>query len=344
MRVSVRQQAVLAAAQEARGVLSDAELADECGVAPQTVLRLCSGRPLKGSLLGRLEAGLHNLHAASAVIDLERRKQSKPHLETKTHQPKKEAATMNRKQRRAHKLTLETVSIDLLDPLPEQPDSRLTDSVLATTLDDVRRNGIIRPLAVVRIGNRYLIADGHGRWTIGKQLGYTELLCEVYVADKGKEHELARFLFEKLNGLTNKKMAGFGWLEFFYKSGGRDSDIPGSALGHIRQCMKHLGGMDGVAFLIAHRTPPVLIVRAVAANCRFQMLSSTDGLPTIKTIMRWAIINHSGKILAAFFGTHRVATTTECKRILAAIKADRPISVRQAEGLSPVRLVKSKAA
>jgi hypothetical protein len=336
--LSLRQQALSAAIECECAFFSDADLADECGVTPGVIRRLRSHRPLGFVALGRVSAGLAALSAAHIAIEREAYEQEKSL--PKTHQPKKGRITAMQFK----KCIMEKVPLCLIDALPEQPDSRLTDSVLAALLEDVRENGIIHPGTLVRNGSRFWQADGHGRKKCGDELGIKDALYNVYTATAGQELELASFLFRKINGFTSKKMKSFSWLESYYKSGGNEGDIPNATLSHIKQSKKCLGGMEGLKFLIVHKAAPVLVVRANAAVARFGTISIDGPIPTAKTILQWAAIHKCGDVLTKLFGKGVVSTAAECRRLLAAIKHDRPISIAQARGDAPVRVVKNKGA
>src|SRR5690348_13039857 len=60
------------------------------------------------------------------------------------------------------------VSIDVIDPNPLQPRRVFQSERLAELAQSIRINGIIQPLVVRKIGERYQLVAGERRWRAAK--------------------------------------------------------------------------------------------------------------------------------------------------------------------------------
>lgn len=56
------------------------------------------------------------------------------------------------------------IDIDLIEPNPEQPRTRFTETSLEELAQSIRANGIVQPIVVRRFGGRYQIVAGERRW------------------------------------------------------------------------------------------------------------------------------------------------------------------------------------
>jgi len=65
------------------------------------------------------------------------------------------------------------VPIDRLDPNPFQPRSAMDPSRLLELAASIRETGIVQPILVRRVGERYQIIAGERRWRAARQLGLT---------------------------------------------------------------------------------------------------------------------------------------------------------------------------
>ncbi len=97
----------------------------------------------------------------------------------------------------SEKPTQRTASVDLIDPNPFQPRRNVTDSDIVTLISSIRRNGILQPIAVRPIGDRYQIIAGERRWTAAKSLNLAVVPIIVHEANDEKMLELA--LIENLH-------------------------------------------------------------------------------------------------------------------------------------------------
>jgi ParB family transcriptional regulator, chromosome partitioning protein len=60
--------------------------------------------------------------------------------------------------------SIQQIDIDLLDPSPYQPRTRFREDALEELSRSIRTTGIIQPLLVRRIGNRFQLIAGERRW------------------------------------------------------------------------------------------------------------------------------------------------------------------------------------
>jgi ParB family transcriptional regulator, chromosome partitioning protein len=68
-----------------------------------------------------------------------------------------------------------TVAIDSIDPNPLQPRRVFLNDRLSELAQSIRANGIIQPLVVRRMGDRYQLVAGERRWRAAKLAGVTQV-------------------------------------------------------------------------------------------------------------------------------------------------------------------------
>lgn len=83
------------------------------------------------------------------------------------------------------------IDVDLIDPNPEQPRSRFTDSALDELAQSILANGIVQPIVVRRRGNRYEIVAGERRWRAAQRAGLRRIPAAVKEVSDDKLLELA---------------------------------------------------------------------------------------------------------------------------------------------------------
>lgn len=83
------------------------------------------------------------------------------------------------------------IDIDLIQPNPQQPRTRFTESALEELSQSVLANGVIQPIVVRRVGNRYEIVAGERRWRAAQRAGLRKIPAVVREVSDDKLLELA---------------------------------------------------------------------------------------------------------------------------------------------------------
>src|SRR5262249_6259860 len=89
-----------------------------------------------------------------------------------------------------------TISIDLIDPNPLQPRRVFQSERLSELAQSIRVNGIIQPLVVRKIGDRYQLVAGERRWRAAKLAELAQV--PVVVRDIPDERLLEITLIENI--------------------------------------------------------------------------------------------------------------------------------------------------
>ncbi len=88
------------------------------------------------------------------------------------------------------------VDIELIDPNPTQPRTSFRADRLEELAQSIRANGIIQPIIIRRIGDRYELVAGERRWRAAKLAGLT--IVPVVVQDFAPERLLELALIENI--------------------------------------------------------------------------------------------------------------------------------------------------
>jgi ParB family chromosome partitioning protein len=83
------------------------------------------------------------------------------------------------------------IDLDLIDPNPEQPRSRFTESALEELSQSILANGIVQPIVVRRKGERYQIVAGERRWRAAQRAGLRRIPAAIKEVTDDKLLELA---------------------------------------------------------------------------------------------------------------------------------------------------------
>ncbi len=83
------------------------------------------------------------------------------------------------------------IDIDLIDPNPEQPRTRFTEANLNELAQSIRANGVVQPIVVRQVGNRYQIVAGERRWRASQRAEMRRIPAVVKDVSDEKLLELA---------------------------------------------------------------------------------------------------------------------------------------------------------
>ena len=80
--------------------------------------------------------------------------------------------------------------IDLLEPNTYQPRGRMDDGPLEELARSIQSNGVIQPIVVRRVGERFQIIAGERRWRAAKKAGLLKVPIAVRSVSSGDERHL----------------------------------------------------------------------------------------------------------------------------------------------------------
>lgn len=83
------------------------------------------------------------------------------------------------------------IDIDLIQPNPQQPRTRFTESALDELAQSIAANGVVQPIVVRRAGERFEIVAGERRWRAAQKAGLRKIPAAVRDVSDDKLLELA---------------------------------------------------------------------------------------------------------------------------------------------------------
>ena len=83
------------------------------------------------------------------------------------------------------------VDITAIEPNPDQPRSRFDAEELSELAESIRKNGLLQPILVRKVGDKYQIIAGERRWQACKKIGLKEVPVNVTEADDTRSIALA---------------------------------------------------------------------------------------------------------------------------------------------------------
>lgn len=92
-----------------------------------------------------------------------------------------QANTINNSAETAEKFDkIVEISIDLIDPNPFQPRKAFDDEELSELADSIKQQGLIQPIALRKVGDRYQIISGERRTRATKIAGLSTIKAQVF--------------------------------------------------------------------------------------------------------------------------------------------------------------------
>src|SRR5262245_34028231 len=83
------------------------------------------------------------------------------------------------------------LDIDLIEPNPEQPRTRFAEEDLEELTQSIRANGVVQPIVVRRVNERYQIVAGERRWRAAQRAELRRIPVVVRQVSDEKMLELA---------------------------------------------------------------------------------------------------------------------------------------------------------
>ncbi len=83
------------------------------------------------------------------------------------------------------------IPVDRIDPNPEQPRRRFDASALASLSDSIEQHGVLQPIVVRRVGDRYQLVVGERRWRAARAAGLAAIPAVVADVDDRDRLEVA---------------------------------------------------------------------------------------------------------------------------------------------------------
>ncbi len=120
----------------------------------------------------------------------------------------------------------ETVSIPvgLIDPNPFQPRVEFPANELKPLVESLKSNGLLQPIAVRRVDERYQLIAGERRWRAAQEAGWSEIQAKVVPADDQQMAELA--LVENIHRADlNAMEKAYSFSRYLEEFGGTQEDL-----------------------------------------------------------------------------------------------------------------------
>jgi ParB family chromosome partitioning protein len=83
------------------------------------------------------------------------------------------------------------LSLDAIDPNPEQPRRHFEEEQLRSLAASIQRHGVLQPVVVRRVGDRYELIVGERRWRAARAAGLTAIPAVVADVDPRERLDLA---------------------------------------------------------------------------------------------------------------------------------------------------------
>jgi ParB family chromosome partitioning protein len=83
------------------------------------------------------------------------------------------------------------IAVDRIDPNPDQPRRRFDAEALAKLSDSIEQHGVLQPVVVQRVGDRYQLLVGERRWRAARAAGIPVIPAVVADVDDRDRLELA---------------------------------------------------------------------------------------------------------------------------------------------------------
>ena len=116
------------------------------------------------------------------------------------------------------------IPVGLIDPNPYQPRVEFPPDELKPLVESLKSNGLLQPVAVRRVDQRYQLIAGERRWRAAQEAGWSEIHAKIIPADDQQMAELA--LVENLHRADlNAMEKAYSFSRYLEKFGGTQEDL-----------------------------------------------------------------------------------------------------------------------
>lgn len=220
------------------------------------------------------------------------------------------------------------IQLDKIAPAKFNPPTRVKESALAGLREDIRKRGLLSPVHVINGGEDYILVDGHRRFKIMQELGEKRIAAVVHDTPREKAAEL----WAALNRNT-RSVSGFEWLVMWWLAGPACAkSLPPNVRTDIKQAEEIFGGKEGMRPLYDGEVGPSIVRDIVKTFLMLTNWPSLAPLPSRGDFGLWMIRHHTISMVHTVFCANRGANASlaAARRILAAVKADKPLTTHAA--------------
>ena len=109
--------------------------------------------------------------------------------------------------------SLRTLKLRDVEPNPNQPRREFDPAALEELAESIRQNGIITPITVRKVDDRYQIIAGERRWRASRMAGLEDIPAYVLEVDEREAHRLFLGLGQRVRPVFSPHRALWGvWL------------------------------------------------------------------------------------------------------------------------------------
>ena len=126
----------------------------------------------KSFALGRSLADILKDHSAPAASDIQQSNRQSGENSSQNSAEKSETVDNSQK--------VVEINVELIDPNPFQPRKVFSDDELVELADSIEQHGLIQPIAVRKVGDRYQLISGERRTRASKLAGLPTIKAQVY--------------------------------------------------------------------------------------------------------------------------------------------------------------------
>jgi hypothetical protein len=186
------------------------------------------------------------------------------------------------------------IPIEKIQAVSFNPDVRESPEALAHLRASIVSEGVGSALHAVPHGQGFVLADGHRRRLIAKELGYTELSVTVWPDKTLKD---IAHLWAMLNSRV-RRISGLEWMAAWHgakvsehRFGDMSNEMPKQVYVNIQDCLKALNGMSGIEWLVAKKVSPGVALTMHSVNALFTRANwrPNEKLPSPGNIIRWLV-------------------------------------------------------
>lgn len=211
---------------------------------------------------------------------------------------------------------LEVVPIHKIRTCGFNPETRVSQTAIASLKKLIKAHGIVMPIDVIRHDGLYYIANGHRRHHIAKELGYAEMRATVY-----------DWPFDKLAALwkllsSAKGINAQNWAESWFRCDGK-MELPSSVKCNLEHMIRIFGKPRAKSLVLESRTSPNIV------HCLRQVVVRLVEVPSAgsfaeREIGEWLIKHRMQNNVNALFSGGMRPPVTAMRALAKCIKNDEP--------------------
>lgn len=217
------------------------------------------------------------------------------------------------------KTQIEVVSLERVQVCGFNPEARVSKTALSSLKKSIQQYGMVMPIDVLLHKGKYVVANGHRRFEIAKELGWAEIRVAVHDWPFERLAELWK-LFSTAKGISAQN-----WAESWFRCNGK-MQLPSSVKSNLENMIRIFGKARARELVVENRISPNVV------HCLRQVVVRLVEVPSAGTfteseVGEWLIRHRMQNNVNALFSGGLRPPVGAMRKLATCIRRNEPYDV-----------------